>query len=271
MKKVTLAFLVLALCIPALADVNISMSNGVKADYNLVTISYDCNEGEEVRAFALTISVSDGGFLVDSDDFASDPNYADYYVSPSSIGFDVNDGGETYISSFGNPIAEQDANGGILEVASLYAAADSNHPNPPASSGNLCTFRVISSDCGGDDSVQVTIGIDAQRGGVVLKDPNDTPDVVLPDALAFEYCCWLCPTQAIGNCNTDGNINVFDYFLFKKSYGTNSSDPHGTAQDEYNCCCDFNHDGNVNVFDYFTFKKYYGTTGLASCANIYCP
>jgi len=273
MKKVTLALLVLALCVPAAAKVTVSMSHpATGANYNQVTVSYDCNEGEEVRAFALTISVSDGGFLMDSDEFASDPNTADYYVSPSSMLFDVNGGGVTYISSFGHPVAEQDANGGILEVASLYAAADSNHPSAPGPTGNLCKFRVISQNCGPDNQVQVTLGLDAQRGGIVLVDPNDEPDVVLEGPLTFDYCCWLCPGQALGDTNGSGNINAMDLLAVKNAWLTNSAgSPHGTLKGQYNCCADFNHSLNVNAFDLLIVKNNWLKSGLGTCGNKYCP
>jgi hypothetical protein len=272
MRKVTLALLVLALSVPAMAAVNITMSHpATGANYNQVTIAYSCDASEEVRAFALAISVTDGGFLVGSDEPAGDPNHSDYYVYPGSIQFEVVDG-NTVIADFGNPIAEQDANGGVIEMASLYAAADPCHPNPPLASGNLCKFRVISSNCGPDNAVSVSLALDSKRGGVVLKDPNVVPNVILPAApLTFDTCCWLCPSQSVGNCNTDSSVNVLDYFLFKKAYGTNSTNTHGTGQGQFNCCCDFNHDNKVNVLDYFVFKKYYGTTSLPTCSNIHCP
>jgi len=186
MKKVALALLVLAFTVPAMAVVNITAT----ADANKVTIGYNNTGGEEVRAFALEIAVSDGAYIVGSDD----PNLKDYYIFPGSVSFYVVDG-NTLILDYGTPIAEQDANGGILETASLYAASDPcGHTGPPASSGTLCSFYV---DCSVGGSITVDIALNAKRGGVVLKDPNVTPSTNLPVSLEVPCGapCWACPRQ----------------------------------------------------------------------------
>lgn len=266
MKKFALALLVLALAIPASAAVNITMT---VSDVNKVTVGYSCTAGEEVRAFALRIAVTGQKFAVGSPQSLS----TDYYIYPGSIQFAVAGSGETYISSLGTPVAVQDVNGGVIEMASLYAAGDVNHPSPPASSGNLLSFRASCTSTGPAQTVSLTL--DTQRGGVVLKDPNVTPTVNLPANV--QVCtlgvnaCWSCPGQPLGDTNGDGNINATDYFNFKKAYGTAyATHPHGTGVGQYNCCCDFNKDTKVNATDYFTFKKNYGKTGLGTCADKSC-
>jgi len=266
MKKFALALLVLALAVPAIANVNITMTAGTGVDCNLVTVAYATTAGEEVRAFAIRITVSNQKFLVGSPQSMS----TDYYIYPGSIQFAVAGSGETYISSLGTPVAVQDANGGVIEMASLYAAGDPNHPNPPGASGNLLKFRVAS-----NTSQTVTLALDTQRGGIVLKDPNVTPTVGLPSPLTVcgvvVPACWSCPGQPLGDTNGDGNINATDYFNFKKAYGTSfATSPHGTGVGQYNCCCDFNKDTKVNATDYFTFKKNYGKSGLGTCADKSC-
>jgi len=276
MKKVALALLVIAFAVPAMAAVNISATVGTGADANKVTIGYTCTSSEEVRAFALTIAVSDGAFIVGSAKPVGDPNLIDYWVYPGSITFTVVDG-NTVVDSFGTPVAEQTVDSGVLEMASLYAASDPNHPVKPAGSGNLCSFWVDCTKAGGDNKVVVGLSLNSKRGGVVLKDPNVTPTVGLPAALDVPCvpggpACWVCPGQPKGDTNGDGNVNATDYFSFRKSYGTNSTTyPHGTGVGQYNCCCDFSHDGNVNATDYFTFRKYYGTGPYGTCSNITCP
>jgi len=268
MHKFALALLVLALVVPAMANVNITMTKGAGVDANKVTVSYGCTAGEEVRAFALKIAVTGKIFSVGSPVGLN----TNYYVYPGSIQFAVAGSGETYISNLGTPVAAQDANGGIIEMASLYAAGDVNHPSAPTSSGKLLKFGV---NCGAT-SQTVTLTLDTLRGGVVLKDPNVTPTVGLPAALSICVAgtppCWACPGQPSGDTNGDGKVNSTDYFNFKKAYGTNTTtSTHGTGVGQYNCCCDYNHDGKVNSTDYFTFKKNYGKTGLGTCADITCP
>lgn len=266
MKKFALALLVLALAIPASASVDITMA---VSDVNKVTVSYNCTAGEEVRAFALRIGVTGQKFAVGSPQAIS----TEYYIYPGSIQFAVAGSGETYISSLGTPVAVQDANGGVIEMASLYAAGDANHPSPPPSSGALLSFRATCSGAGPAQTVSLTL--DTQRGGVVLKDPNLTPTVNLPAnvqvCVASTPPCWACPGQPLGDTNGDGNINATDYFNFKKAYGTAyATHPHGTGVGQYNCCCDFNKDTKVNATDYFTFKKNYGKTGLGTCVDKSC-
>jgi len=266
MKKFALALLVLAIAVQANAAVNITMTKGAGADANKVTVAYACTASEEVRAFALQIVVTNKKFSVGSPQAIS----ADYYIYPGSIQFAVTGGGETYISSLGTPVAVQDVNGGVIEMASLYAASDPNHTSAPPSSGNLLSFRVI---CGAAAET-VTLSLDTQRGGIVLKDPNVTPTTNLPQSIsicAVTPACWNCPGQPLGDTNGDGNINATDYFNFKKAYGTAyATHPHGTGVGQYNCCCDFNKDSKVNATDYFTFKKNYGKTGLGTCADKSC-
>jgi hypothetical protein len=62
MKKFALALLVLALTVPAMGAVNITMTAGTLVDCNKVTVAYACTAGEEVRAFALRITVSNKKF-----------------------------------------------------------------------------------------------------------------------------------------------------------------------------------------------------------------
>jgi len=290
MKKFALALLVLALTVPAGAAVNITMTKGADntVDCNKVIVSYGCTAGEEVRAFALKITVSNQKFAVGSPAAIS----TDYYIYPGSIQFAVAGSGETYISSLGTPVAVQDANGGIIEMASLYAANDSNHPSPPGTGTGpypLLSFRVATPM---NTPQTVSLALDTQRGGVVLKDPNVTPTVNLP-AAPLTVCpsvtpqnnCWLCPTQTYGDATNmavgsppNGKVNIYDLVALRKAYGTNSAtSPHGTGQGQYNCCADFcglaagsPPDGKVNIYDLVRLRKYYGQTVGTACADGSC-
>jgi len=246
MRNIALAIIVLAVTIPAMGDVNIT----IEADQNEVTIGYDCNEGEVVRAFALNIDVNDGTFVVGSAASAVDPNVADYYIYPGSISFTIVDGNTVIdVPNFGTPVAEQDANGGVLEMASLYSTndPDPNRHDPPASSGDLCTFYVDTS--GG--CVTVTLSEDSKRGGVVLEDPNEEFTLVLPDPL--EVCgdpaCWSYPCFHRGDTNGDNIIDSTDVL--------GSDGPGGTVYDgwfdawniQYHPCSDINKDGIIDSSD----------------------
>jgi hypothetical protein len=270
MKKFALALLVLALTVQAGAAVNITMTKGTGADANKVTVSYGCTAGEEVRAFALRIAVTGKIFSVGSPVGLN----TNYYVYPGSIQFAVAGSGETYISSLGTPVAAQDANGGVIEMASLYAAGDVNHPSaPPTGAGPyaLLSFRV---NCG-LTAQTVTLSLDTQRGGVVLKDPNVAPTVSLPAALsicASTPPCWACPAQPVGDTNGSGSITAADLLAVKNAFGTNSTSfPHGTGVGQYNCCADFNHSNSVTAADLLILKQHFGQTGLGTCADKSCP
>jgi len=270
MKKVALALLVLALAVPAMAAVNISATQ----DANKVTIGYTCTASEEVRAFALTIAVSDGAFIVGSAEPVGDPNVIDYWVYPGSVTFTVVDG-NTVVDSFGTPVAEQTADGGVVEMASLYAASDPNHPVKPAASGSLCSFWVDCRKAGGDGKIVVSLSLNSKRGGVVLKDPNVTPTTNLPvavDVPCMCHLCWNCPGQPKGDATNDGQVNLSDLLALKKAWLTTlAGSPHGTGTGEYNCCADFNQDGTVNLIDLLVLKKNWLTTGHRTCSDICCP
>jgi hypothetical protein len=274
MKKVALALLVIAFAVPAMAAVNISASVGTGADANKVTIGYTCTSSEEVRAFALTIAVSDGAFIVGSAEPVGDPNLIDYWVYPGSITFTVVDG-NTVVDSFGTPVAEQTVDSGVLEMASLYAASDPNHPDAPAASGNLCSFWVDCSKAGVDNKVVVGLSLNSKRGGVVLKDPNVTPTTNLPVALDVPCvkgpACWACPRQPYGDATGEGSTNTQDLLALKKAWLTTSAgSPHGTGTGQYNCCADFTQDGAVNTQDLLRLKQNWLTSG-AACGDISCP
>lgn len=278
MKKVALALLVLAFTVPAMGDVNITMTAGAGADVNKVTIGYNCTgiPAEEVRAFALTVAVSDGAFLVGSAAPVGDPNRADYWVYPGSITFTV-DEGNTVVDSFGTPVAEQTVDGGVVEMASLYAASDPCHPVKPASSGSLCSFRVknLPGTCGPDKKVTVSLSLNSKRGNVVLKDPNLTPTVNLPAPLDI-ICpdagpaCWACVRQPFGDATGDGITDLSDLLALKRSWLKSTSDPHGTGLGQYNCCADFTQDGLVDLSDLLRLKQNWLSSG-ATCADISCP
>lgn len=269
MKKFALALLVLALTVPVMGAVNITMTAGSGVDCNKVTVAYACTAGEEVRAFAIRIAVTNKKFAVGSPVGLN----TNYYVYPGSIQFAVAGSGETYISNLGTPVAVQDANGGVIEMASLYAPGDVNHPSAPPSNGQLLSFRVATAAGSGQT---VTLSLDTQRGGVVLKDPNVVPTVNLTTSLtvcaATTPACWACPAQPVGDTNGSGSITAADLLAVKNAFGTNSTSfPHGTGVGQFNCCADFNHSNSVTAADLLILKNHFGQSGLGTCADKSCP
>lgn len=267
MKKVALALLVLAIAMPAMADVNI----GLTRDANVVTIDYECTAGEAVRAFALNVDVNNGGFIVGS----VVPNTDDYWVYPTNMTFTIVDG-NTVVDEYGSPIAGESNAGGVLEMASLYGENDPCRQDAPPSSGILCTFA-IDANCAIAESFTVSLDLNAQRGGVVLEDPDAAVTVNLPSDLVVPCippgpACWNCPGQPSGDATGDGNVNIFDLLALRSAYGTTSAgSPHGTGPGQYNCCADFGQNGSINIFDLLTLRANYGTTGLGACSDKSCP
>jgi hypothetical protein len=242
MRNIALAIVVLAVTIPAMADVEIIISN----DANKVTIGYECTGGEKVRAFALNIDVNNSAFVVGSADFAGDPEHDDYYICPGSMTFTVEDS-NTVIDSFGTPIAEQDANGGVLEIASLYALSDPCHTAPPASANDLATFYV---DCSGGD-VTVTLSENGERGGVVLEDPNEEFTLVLPDPYSgiCEPPCWSYPCFSRGDTNGDNIIDSGDLLGTDGPGGAVLDGWYDAWNTQYHECADINKDGVIDSGD----------------------
>jgi hypothetical protein len=194
MKKVALALLVLAIAMPAMAEVRITLTN----DANIVTIGYE-TDGEVVRAFALEVDVNNGGFVAGS----VVPNTDDYWVYPTNMTFTIVDG-NTVVDEYGSPIAGESNAGGVLEMASLYGENDPCRQDAPPSSGTLCTF-IVDVNCEGIVAVDLTLN--GKRGGVVLEDPDAAVDVNLPDTLVVpcgedcikvgEYCGGVLITQTM--------------------------------------------------------------------------
>jgi len=270
MRNIALAIVVLAVTIPAMGDVTITIDN----DGNKVTVGYDCNDGEVVRAFALKIDVNNGAFVVGSAASAVDPCVADYYIYPGSISFTVV-GPNTVIDQYGTPVAEQDANGGILEMASLYSEndPDPNRWDPPASSGDLAVFYL---DCNGVGGT-ITLSEDSKRGGVVLEDPNEAFTLNLPDPLGIcvdclvvgqvvggvyitqpmydlwvgygRPDCWCYPCHFRGDINGDGWIDFGDIAGSDGVGGTIFDGWLDSWNIQYHPCSDINNDGWIDFGD----------------------
>jgi len=173
MKRIILILAVLALAVPAMADVEIQLIPTATG----FDIAYDANsEDGLVRAFALTVSI-DGGATIDSVTPAivgeSTEGNLGYGIFPGSItivGDAVTDDGTPVASGLGTGTV-------ILEMGSLYVDAD---PNAPGKMGVLCSVVVTGSGT-------VTVAEEPIRGGVVMEDPTEAPVVDVSASVTAPY------------------------------------------------------------------------------------
>ena len=204
MKKVALVLAVLLFAVPAWAGVTVSVSQ--VGDTNEVEIKYAVDQGDSnlPRAFALEITV-DGTNTVIS---APYDIHSDFYVYPGSI---VISGG--VVTNFGTPVATSDSNSMTIEMGSLYALNDPcvAHKYPPPESGTLLKFTVESDD----STVEVCTAGNAQRGNVVMEDPDityDNPGYVTYECndVEFDGClCWGDIADAYGT--PPGDLTTVDF------------------------------------------------------------
>lgn len=167
MKKFAFLLAMLVLAAPAMATVTVSC---VVVD-TTVTVSYASTEPNEIRAFALDITVNSGTItsVTAAKEGESTSASKGYGIFPGTIYIvdgDVCDW-NTPVAPSGDPCAEGGiGTGGItVELGSLYE--DGNAPLQP---GPLPLLSFVMTD----SSANVTIAENARRGGVVMKNPDET-------------------------------------------------------------------------------------------------
>ena len=182
MNKTIFILAVLLFTAPAWsAGVTITASN----DVNVVTISYDNSEAEDVRAFGLNIVCTNDVNIV-----VIDVNNEHFWVNPGSI--DINDNGKVdsngssicYKSQFvpdtpaynGTLVGPPDSNM-TIEMASLYEGA-----NSPPKQGWLVKFHVNGSTC-------ITVSGNAIRCGPGGNDGAVMEDPCQAVAVTYNGCC----------------------------------------------------------------------------------
>jgi hypothetical protein len=238
----------------------------------LVTIGYNCDGGEKVRAFALDVTVNKTAYWVGTARRAS-PEY--YYVTPTSMTFKIVDG-NTVVDKYGSPMVSETTSGGIIELASLYATNDpcAAHKTTPPSSGTLVTFRVnCAKSLGG--AVTVALAKNTARGGVVLEDPAVTPTVNLPATFTVCACsypaCWDWTRQCHGDADNSTKVKGPDFMILQTAW--NAVYPAVL----YNPCADFDKNGKVKGSDFMILQTYWNLTPPPDCVlgegspKIYCP
>jgi hypothetical protein len=267
MKKILLALLVLTVAVPAMGAVTINSRKGDEANSVIVGYSWTgTGDGNEVRAFALDVNVSDGAYVAGS----STRRSTEYYVTPTNITF-TTVGGNTYINQLGKPAVAETVNGCVIEMASLYAAGDPcGHTSPPPVSGELVKFFVDCTKAGGDGKVGVNVASETTlRGGVVLKNGNSVAPT-LPGRLDIVCAppvppCWTCISQPLGDTDGDGYVGALDLLALRMSWTKAPPDP------AYNCCADFDHDSYVGALDLLVLRMHWTNSGLGTCLTNTCP
>jgi hypothetical protein len=176
--------------VPAWADVIITAAQ--VGDTNEVIISFDATtETNLVRAFAFDIRLDDDANIIEVTGINPD-----YYIYPGTIQIDASGNVVDYgtaLAEYGDlPSGTQpglDSNGVTIEMASLYAPVGPGSPNAPAKSGDLLLFSISDFTC-------ITITPNLARAGatgVVMEDPNEVVDVILPEPVCVEFrCCEEC-------------------------------------------------------------------------------
>ena len=270
---------VVLIATPAWAAVTISDSNSGCE----VTLSYSVTGPNNVRAFALDITV-DSGATIDS---ISNLN-TDYDIYPGSIvivGGAVTDDGNAIGDSaiYAGTLGGLGTGGMTIEMGSLYVGA----VNEPATSGILCKF-VVSADC------NVSVAENAIRAGVVMENPDEGPGLSLPSTLLVTGCtvsdcliggnafagekakwveygspdCWCYRKQCRGDA--DGTKEFFkpvmanDLTVWKAAYNQSKATVQTITAGTHNTpgiCADFDHKDEffkpVMAGDLTIWKAYY--------------
>jgi hypothetical protein len=277
MRKIFLLLVVLMLVAPALARVDVTLTQVGKT--NEVIVSFDAtSEPNRVRAFSLDLralsakkilSIVPGSYFIGE---SADSN--GYGIFPGSI--DINDtSGE--VDSNGTPdcngndydgtLSGLDSNGVTFEMGSLYVGA----ANAPGKSGVL--FKILVED---GENYTVDVNENAIRGGIVMEDPNEQVDVNLtPVALNFDCFpsdhddfanwvaagkpdCWCYDRQCHGDADdtSDGHedplverwVIMADYSILVAGWQKKRSESTATPFSEY-ICADFGHDNDGHEDD----------------------
>lgn len=198
MRKLSLILAVLVLTAPAWARVDITCE---QTDYNEVTVSYTVTgEPNKVRAFALDITLDNDVNITDVNTSAN----LEYTIFPGSVsisGGEVTDEGEAVADPCDYPPDTQPglgSSGVTIEMGALWSPPNDGADDAPPDSNVLLKFYVEAWSA--VTSCTVTITENEARGGVVLTNPDEDPDVNAPDFTVREP-----------NCLVGGNAGPAEY------------------------------------------------------------
>ena len=250
MKKAILLTMLL-LAAPAMAAVELSCSVDVNG---VLTISYDSNEVELVRAFALDVEIDANATITGV--VSVNPKF---WVYPGTIIIDPNSEGDP--CDYGTPVApanDPGSMGGLpgtactVELGSLYEANDVNLT--PDANGIVIQLQL---DVTGEGEVSVTTN--ETRGRIVLEDTNSVDANCVCTFESSGPACWNFLTQCHGDADGNGSVSIGDLSLFIAAWGQ------VYPAVGYDPCADFDKNGSVSIGDLSEFIARWGTSPPPDC------
>jgi len=202
MKTVISLLLSLALVAPAFGTVTITLTTGPAPDN--VTIGFTSDEPNNVRAFALDITIDDPCARIAEVNCVS----TGYNIYPGGITIDDSGVVTDYGTCLANPSQGPDGGtqpglgtqGVTIEMGSLYEAGVEL---PPAQSGDLVIITILGCDgdyCPTMDGVTVSVAENTTRGGVVMENPYEIVSVDTSDTAVLHIpFSWGCGCDCWGD------------------------------------------------------------------------
>ncbi|MGA2093179.1 MAG: hypothetical protein ABSH16_07220 [Sedimentisphaerales bacterium] len=203
-QRILLIVAMLLIAAPAFATIDINCTPGPgTSGNNKLTVTYKCNGGEAVRAFALDFNLgptSPGQVLwSEVNDFnrgESNKPGGGYGIFPGQFRNQIDPANPNWFATYYYPVApsgDVDSNGTgigtrkvICELGSLYKDA-----NAPGSSGKLFTLLA---DPNGQQQVGLTVTTNTVRGKVVLENGTSVdPTITFPNPWKFVSCPSAAP------------------------------------------------------------------------------
>jgi hypothetical protein len=196
MRRILLIAASLMIAAPALAVVNITVTQGAGPDANLLTVKYTTG-GEAVRAFALDLTFGSAGnsatwnSISDYNRGESNKPGGGYGIFPGQFRNQINPADPNWYAQYYYPIAppgDVDSNNTglgnrkvICELGTLYVDT-----NAPGTSGTLFKIRV---DANGKASDNLNVAVNTVRGGVVLENGSAaTTNLPFDQTITFVVC-----------------------------------------------------------------------------------
>jgi len=267
-RRILLIVAALLFAAPAFATVDV---NALQNDPNkkVVSIVYNCTAGEDVRAFALDVSVDNSTTITGISSFFSGEG-AGYGIFPGSFRDNIDAADPNWVDPAYTPVAptgDPGAQAGLgtsavtIELGSLYVA-----PNAPPASGTLCKLALstASSDC------NMTLTANATRGNIVLEDATEAADnLPLVRKLLFDCytgtdiagwttmgkpACWCASYHCYGDADLKTSGAPFNYRIFTGDMGKITSNWKRKITDTaLDPCADVDHKSSGAPFNYRVF------------------
>ena len=259
MKKMILVAMLL-LVAPAMAAVILSCDVDELATPPTLSIAYDSNEVELVRAFALDIEIT-GGATIDA---VASVN-GNYYIYPGTIIIDAN--GD--VEDVGSPVAPANDPGALgalggasitIEMGSLYEDGDANLT--PAAAGGLIVLEL-----GNLADGTVTVTTNETRARIVLE---DSTVVDASTSCLIETAVAVC----VGDQNGDGYITTQDITAIVTYLTNYASAPYWyvpSTDSNFSPAADVNGDGYVTTQDITALVTYLTNNASAPYWYVACP